>query len=650
MKRFFSIKNILEKPRRQQVITWIALIGALFHLWVLGLHPMSMWPYRAIHLMFGTVILIMSKPFTKKEGVLSKVFDYLLILCSIGTMAYIVIDYTELAPRIDLGPTTMDLIVCGVGIVVLLEATRRANGATMPILAIIFMLYAKFGKHLPGILGHRGYTWRRLLSFEYGVNSVFGISLGVSATYVILFVIFGAVLEGTGGGRLFIEAAISAFGKSRGGPAKAAVFASAGMGMINGTAAGNVVTTGAFTIPLMRRIGYKPEFAGAVEAVASTGGQIMPPIMGAAAFIVAETLAVNYSVVARSAIIPAVLYFTSVYVMVDVEAQKTGLTGVKKEDLPKMKAVLQEVGHLAIPLLLLLYMLIFTDYSPLKAALVTICVSFIIAMLRKTTRYTIGDVIAMLAKGMKDSCGVILACGCAGLIVGVLSLTGLGSKIAAVVVSLSGGHLLLALFFSMIVTIIMGMGLPTTASYIICSSVVAPALIKLGVEPLAAHLFVFYFACLSSITPPVAIAAYAASGLTGASASKTGWRAFALGLAAFVVPYMFVYSNSLLMIGSVGLIIRSAITAFVGTIIFAYAVTRWFIHKANPLVAALLLAASLLMISSGLTTDLIGIGIAVVCFLLQKYVFKPKEGEIVQAGEAVSIKDVEFLEVDEEEL
>ena len=649
MKKFFSIKNITEKTRYQQIIIWVAFIGALFHIWVLGVHPMSMWPYRAIHLMFGTVVLVLSKPFRQKGGVFTKVLDCLMILCSIATMAYIVIDYTDLAPRIDLGPTTLDLIVCGVGIVVLLEATRRANGATMPILAIIFMLYAKFGKHLPGILGHRGYTLKRLLSFEYGVNSVFGISLGVSATYVILFVIFGAVLEGTGGGRLFIEAAISAFGRSRGGPAKAAVFASAGMGMINGTAAGNVVTTGAFTIPLMRRIGYKPEFAGAVEAVASTGGQIMPPIMGAAAFIMAETLGVNYSVVARSAIIPAVLYFTSVYVMVDVEAQKTGLTGVKKEDLPKMKVVLREVGHLAIPLLLLLYMLIFTDFSPLKAALYTIAVSFVIAMIRKTTRYTLGDMIAMLAKGMKDSCGVILACGCAGLIVGVLSLTGLGAKIAAVVVSLAHGHLLLALFFSMIVTVIMGMGLPTTASYIICSSVVAQAQVKLGVEPLAAHLFVFYFACLSSITPPVAIAAYAASGLTGASASKTGWRAFALGLAAFVVPYMFVYSNSLLMIGGVGLVIRSAVTAFAGTIIFAHAVTRWFLHKTNILVTIMLAASSLLMISSGLTTDLIGIGIAAVCFVLQKYVFKPKEGEIVTAGEAVSIADVEYLKVDEED-
>ena len=649
MKKFFSIKNITEKTRYQQIIIWVAFIGALFHIWVLGVHPMSMWPYRAIHLMFGTVVLVLSKPFRQKGGVFTKVLDCLMILCSIATMAYIVIDYTDLAPRIDLGPTTLDLIVCGVGIVVLLEATRRANGATMPILAIIFMLYAKFGKHLPGILGHRGYTLKRLLSFEYGVNSVFGISLGVSATYVILFVIFGAVLEGTGGGRLFIEAAISAFGRSRGGPAKAAVFASAGMGMINGTAAGNVVTTGAFTIPLMRRIGYKPEFAGAVEAVASTGGQIMPPIMGAAAFIMAETLGVNYSVVARSAIIPAVLYFTSVYVMVDVEAQKTGLTGVKKEDLPKMKVVLREVGHLAIPLLLLLYMLIFTDFSPLKAALYTIAVSFVIAMIRKTTRYTLGDMIALLAKGMKDSCGVILACGCAGLIVGVLSLTGLGAKIAAVVVSLAHGHLLLALFFSMIVTVIMGMGLPTTASYIICSSVVAPALVKLGVEPLAAHLFVFYFACLSSITPPVAIAAYAASGLTGASASKTGWRAFALGLAAFVVPYMFVYSHSLLMIGGVGLVIRSAVTAFAGTIIFAHAVTRWFLHKTNILVTIMLAASSLLMISSGLTTDLIGIGIAAVCFVLQKYVFKPKEGEIVTAGEAVSIADVEYLKVDEED-
>ncbi len=622
MKNFFSMPSIMEKSGYQRLIASIAFVGALIHIYNLGIAPMNMWPYRAIHLTFGTVLVLMTKPFAKKSTVRTKALDVLLVAGSIATTAYIIIDYQELCVRIDLAPNAVDLFVCAVGILILLEATRRANGAAMPILSLIFMAYALFGGGLPGILGHRGYSLRRLLSFEYGVNSVFGVSIGVSSTYVILFVIFGAVLEGTGGGRLFIDSAISAFGKTRGGPAKAAIFASAGMGMINGTSAGNVVTTGAFTIPLMKRVGYSPLFAGAVEAVASTGGQIMPPIMGAAAFIMAETVGVNYSVVARSAVIPAILYFTSVYVMVDIEAQKLGLHGVKKENLPVMKNVLREVGHLAIPLLVLLYILIFTTYSPLKAALIAIILSYLVAMLRKTTRFNLGNAIEMLSNGMRDASGVIMACGCAGLIVGVLSLTGLGNKVAAVVVQIAGGNLLLTLVLSMVVTMIMGMGLPTTASYIICSSVVAPALIMLDVVPIAAHMFIFYFACLSSITPPVAIAAYAAAGLTGESADRTGWKAFTLGLAAFIIPYMFVNSTSLLMVGSISLIIRSAITAFAGTVVFGHGVGGWFLHRANILVRALLIAAALLMIDSSLMTDLAGVSIVATAWVLQKFVFK----------------------------
>lgn len=622
MKKFFSMPTIMEKSKYQQLIVFISFLGALVHIYNLGIAPMNMWPYRTIHLAFGTVLILMTKPLIKGGSSLSRILDITLIMGSIATAAYIVINYQELCVRIDLAPNTLDLFVCAAGIIILLETTRRANGIAMPILALIFMTYALFGGGLPGILGHRGYSLRRLLSFEYGVNSVFGVSIGVSSTYVILFVIFGSVLEGTGGGRLFIDSAISAFGKTRGGPAKAAIFASAGMGMINGTSAGNVVTTGAFTIPLMRRVGYSPLFAGAVEAVASTGGQIMPPIMGAAAFIMAETLGVNYSLVARSAIIPALLYFTSVYVMVDIEAQKLGLHGIEKENLPVMKIVLQEVGHLIIPLLVLLYMLIFTTYSPLKAALIAIILSYVIAMLRKSTRFNLGNAIEMLSDGMRDASGVIMACGCAGLIVGVLSLTGLGNKVAAVVVEIAGGNLLLTLVLSMIVTMIMGMGLPTTASYIICSSVVAPALIMLDAEPMAAHMFIFYFACLSSITPPVAIAAYAAAGLTGASADKTGWKAFTLGLAAFIIPYMFIYSTSLLMLGSTGLIVRSAITAFIGTIVFGHGIGGWFLHRANCLVRILLIMAALLMIDSGLATDLIGITLIATSWMLQKFIFK----------------------------
>ena len=375
----------------------------------------------------------------------------------------------------------------------------------------------------------------------------------------------------------------------------------------------------------MKKVGYRKNFSGAVEAVASTGGQIMPPIMGAGAFLMAEALGVPYTDVAKAAIIPAVIYFLSVFVSVDLEAQKSNLPGVKRSELPDMKAIMRDYGLLMIPLFLLLYLLIVSRTSAIKAGLYSIYASFAIALIKKATRYTFKEFVMILYDGMTGALSVVAACACAGIIVGILTITGLGSKMVTVIVALSGGNMLLALFLVMIVTIILGMGLPTTAAYIVCSSVVIPALVQMGLEPLPAHFFVFYFACLSAVTPPVAIAAYAAAGISGGDVNKTGWEAFKLALAAFIVPYMFVFSNALLMIGSTGVIIRAAITAFVGTAIFATAVLGWFMGKTNWIVRIGLFAASLLLIEQGVVTDLMGIGIFAVCFLLQRFVFIKKE-------------------------
>lgn len=611
----------------KRLIVGIAFAGALFHIYYLGVSSMSMWPYRLFHLMFGELLVILTKPFwsgKKTKNMRGMLWDGVLFAAVLMVTAYFIVNIDRLTATIDFAPKIPDIVMCAFGVFILLEVTRRINGPAMPILAFFFIIYALLGKYIPGVAGHKGYPLGRLMTFEFGLNGVFGTSIGVSSTYVILFVLFGAVLKKTGGGRLFIDIAVAALGKYRGGPAKAAIFASAGMGTISGTAAGNVVTTGTFTIPLMRRVGYDALFAGAVEAVASTGGQIMPPIMGAAAFIMAETLGVEYSVVARAAVIPAVLYFLSVYVMVDLEAKKRGLNGIPDKELPDVKLVLHEVGHLIFPILILLYFLFFTDSSPLRAAMVAIIASLAIAMLRKTTRYGAKDVVEMFANGMKDAIGVIMACACAGLIVGVLSLTGLGSKMAIIVVSLAGNSKLLALILTMIVTMILGMGLPTTAAYIICSSVVVPALIKLGVPMISAHFFVFYFACLSAITPPVAISSYAAAGITGASADKTGYKAFKIGSAAFVVPFMFVYSSALLMEGSILLILQAAVTASIGIIFFGCAISGWLVHRANYLVRFLLLAAAFLMIDQGLVTDILGILIIAASYGLQKKVFIEK--------------------------
>ena len=422
----------------------------------------------------------------------------------------------------------------------------------------------------------------------------------------------------------------------RGGPAKAAVISSALMGMISGSSAANVVTTGAFTIPLMKKIGYKPDFAGSVEAVASTGGQIMPPIMGAGAFLMAEALGIPYMSVAKAAVIPAVMYFAATFISVDLEAVKTGLHGMKKEELPNLKSTFNTYGLLMIPLLVLLYMLIFTNYSIIRACLACTLLCLGLALVRKDTRYNVIGFIKIMAGGMNDSLGVIAACACAGIIVGVLTMTGLGNKMVTIILTLSGGNLIIALVLVMIVTIILGMGLPTTASYIVCSSVVVPALIKLGLPALASHMFVFYFACLSAVTPPVAIAAYAAAGISGGDVNKTGWTAFRLALVAFVIPYMFVFSNALLMIGSVGVIVRACITASIGVYIFSSGMSGWFVHRTNIIVRCLLILTSLLLIDQGFATDIVGIVLAVAIYAYQKYVNKGKNDKI-DSGKNVEV-------------
>lgn len=611
----------------KKAILVIGVIMSLFHIYGLGIEPLDTWIFRSMHVMFAMLLIVLLKPteVSNSKKKLGYLWDFILIALCIITSFYIALNVQRLVLFLQFAPTMTDVIICTIGVLLVLETTRRINGMAMPLMAIFFLLYALFGNYIPGVLGHKGYGLVRLVSYSYSLDGVFGVSIGVSATYMILFVIFGAVLEGTGGGRLFIDMATSAFGGVRGGPAKAAILASAGMGTMSGSSAGNVVTTGAFTIPLMKKIGYNSKFAGAVEAVASTGGQIMPPVMGAGAFIMAESIGMPYLSIAAAAVIPALLYFLSVYVMVDIEALKTGLMGLPKEQLPDKKKTLAEVGHLILPLMVLLYFLIIDRSTPIKAGLYGIYASLIIALLRKTTRYNLRKLFEMLSEGATSAISVVSACACAGLIIGVLTLTGLGTKIAGVILLLSGGNLLLALFLTMVVTVFLGMGLPTTAAYIVTSSVVAPALINMGVAPLAAHLFIFYFACISAITPPVAIAAYAAAGISDANPNDTGYAAFRLGLAAFIVPYMFVYSNALLMMGSGFTVLRASVTAIIGTVYFGHAVSGWLSGKANIFVRLLVLAGALLLIDQAVLTDILGIAVIVGCYLLQKFIFKNKK-------------------------
>jgi TRAP transporter 4TM/12TM fusion protein len=624
---------------RKKIVILIGCIGTLFHIYNLGFSLMNVWAYRLMHVTFAMMIIFLDKPLLR--GKKYKNLDFIINIILVGVLfltdIYIFSNIKRMEMFMQFSPTTMDVIVCSIGVLLILEMTRRINGWAMPILGGIFILYALFGNYLTGLVSHSGYGIKRLAGFLYSYDAIFGTSIGVSATFVILFIIFGSVMEMTGGGKLFIDSAIFGLGKYRGGPAKAAVVASALMGTISGSSAANVVTTGSFTIPLMKKVGYNNEFAGAVEAAASTGGQIMPPIMGAGAFLMAEALGVPYIEVAKAAIIPALIYFGSIFVMVDLEAIKANLTGIDKSDLPNIRKTFKDYGLLVIPLIVLLYFLIIERTSPIKAGLWSIYSSLIIALLRKTTRYSFKEFNNMMASGMKSALSVIAACACAGVIVGVLTLTGLGAKLVILLVTLSRGNVLIALMLVMIVTIFLGMGLPTTAAYIICSSVVVPALVKMGLEPFPAHFFVFYFACLSAVTPPVAIASYAAAGVSGGDMNKTGWTAFKLALAAFIVPYVFVFNKSLFLMGSTSLIIRSTITSIIGTVVFAHAVSGWFINKANIFVRAALFAASLLLIVETLSTDAIGLALVVICFILQKFVLKKGKPDIPTEGNSSSV-------------
>ncbi len=536
---------------------------------------------------------------------------------------YIVLNYQELVLRAGT-VTQMDLIVGTIGILFVLEAARRVVGMPIVVVACTFITYAFIGRHLtklPGalkILAHKGVGLRQLVYHLYfTTEGIAGIPLGVSATFIFLFILFGAYLEKSGLGRLFIDLANAVAGRAAGGPAKVAVISSGLMGTISGSSVANVAGTGSFTIPMMKKLGYRPEFAGAVEAAASTGGQLMPPIMGAAAFLMAEFVGIPYISVAKAAVIPALLYFTGVMLCVHLEAKKSGLRGLSADELPKIVPILKDKGHLMVPLIAIIYLLV-SGYTPMRAALWAILLTVVAATLRASTRMSIKDIIMSLESGARSALGVIIACATAGIIIGVVTKTGLGLKLGSVLIGLAGGKLLLTMVFTMITSIILGMGVPTTANYVITSTIAAPTIIQLGVPILAAHMFVFYFGIIADITPPVALAAFAGSGIAKSDPLKTGVQSSKLAIAAFIIPYIFVLSPALLMIDTtvaqVLIIIATSITGMIGV---AAAVSNYFIAPTSWLERLLFLAGGLMMIDPNHLTDLIGFAILVSAFVIQ---------------------------------
>ena len=609
----------------------IAIITSLYHLYIGYFGAPYSLQHRPTHLMLVFIVLFSLYPSTKRENFSSgriPFYDWFIIIVTILSTGYLIINIKDLMIRI---PYVMELTIWQyifgiLIIVIILIATYRVIGSSLCIVTVFFLLYGYFGKYLPGPLWHKGYSINRIIEQLYlTLDGIWSIPLHVTSTFVYLFILFATFLVVTGAGEFFTDLAYRLTYKSVGGSAKAAVVASSFMGTLSGSSTANVVTTGAVTIPLMKKAGYSPAFAGAVEAVASTGGQMVPPVMGAAAFIMAEFTGISYINIMKHAIIPAFLYYLGVFVMVHIETIKLDIKNNLSKNVPTIKLILLSRGYLIIPILAIVYFLL-RGYTPLRAAFFAIFVLLFLEFLKsKDKKVFLKKIPQGLIGTSKVVAPVTVACACAGIIVGIINLTGLGQRITSIVLTFSGGSLPIVLALTMILAIILGMGMPTSSAYIIMAALLAPGLIKMGIPLIAAHMYIFYFACLSAITPPVALASYAGAALAGASPNKTGHLGFRLGLAAYIVPYMFVYSPSLLLMGDYFKIILTIITSVFGIASLAFSVQGWLFGKINTFQRTLLFVSALLLIKPGILTDLPGIIILFIAYLYRYKIHKKNQ-------------------------
>ena len=619
-------------PIMDKLFKIVCMVITIYHLvFAAGLYTPETLRHRAIHVAMMLVLSFAMYPATKKASRKNIAwYDWGLIALSIVTAVYMCINYKSIVNRAGVVNPT-DVMIGAILTVLVLEATRRVCGLALPILSLIFVFYALMGVragmipvNVPGIFLHRGYTLPKIFSnFYTNTEGIFGSSVNVASTYIFLFICFGEFMNKCGMGKFFNDIATALAGWSKGGPAKVAIIASGLLGMINGAAVAVVVTTGSFTIPLMKREGYDKEFSGAVVATGSVGGQLMPPVMGAAAFIMAETLGIQYSSLLISAAIPAVIYYMGILFQIQMRADKLEMKPTPKEDLPKIGEVMKESGHLAIPIIFLVYMLFFSGKTVIMAAFYSIICTIVVAQLRKNTRMSLNDILGALQKSATSTVSVAIACACVGCIVGVCSITGFALNLANAIVMIGGKSLLFTLVFSMITCMILGMGLPSIPSYIITSTVAAPALVQLGIPAIAAHMFCFYFAMFANLTPPVALASFAAAGISGGDPMKTGWASVKLALAGFILPYMFVYNTELLLLDTpIATGLRVAITAIIGVFLISVAVEGFLYANVSVVLRAAALVGAYLLIDSGMVTDLIGVAIAVVLFVIQKGIQK----------------------------
>jgi TRAP transporter 4TM/12TM fusion protein len=619
------------------VVGVIGVSMAVYHMWAIAFGSPEAIPYRGTHLLFALTLTYLLYRWNATQSLTPGILDYVLLALGAAPILYLFFNYNYIVERIfyvdDLFPS--DILMGVLLTVVIIDATRRVIGWALPITAIVFLAY--------GLLIARVEPLRLLDQLYMTTEGIFGIPLAVSASYVLIFVLFGSFMERTGTGQLFMDFAMALTGHTAGGPGKVSVFSSSLFGTISGSAVANVMVDGPLTIPLMKRTGFRPHFAAGVEAVASTGGQIMPPIMGAAAFVMAEFIGVSYAQVTIWAAIPALLYYVACFSAVHFEAKRAGIHGVPRAELPRMLGVLRERGHLFIPVFIILYVL-YSGYSAPMAALLGTLACFPVAALRASTRQYVrlGNIVEAMIDGAKNALGVALACACAGIIIGVVTITGLGIVFTQVVVGLAQSTLILALLLTMAAGIVLGMGMPTTPAYIIMTALLVPAIIKLGVAGPAAHMFAFYFAILSAITPPVALAVFAAAGLAKADLWKSGWAAVKIGAAGFIVPFMFVYEPAILMLdpavygttrdlvtADLTRILWASSTATIGCVLLAAGLAGYLVSACSIWQRGFLILGALCLVKPGLATDITGAIVVGAVVLNQVLVRRTSDGAAV---------------------
>ncbi len=632
-------KDLIEGRKRELsgwqywVVAGIALSASIFHLYTAAFGLLSAMYQRGVHWMFMGSLIFLIYPFSKSRPRNKiDIWDWVLAGLMAAGCINILLNWDAIAMREGM-PIPSDIYIGIMMMVLVIEAGRRSMGWPLPIVAIIAISYAVFGPYFPGVLAHGGFPLEELAPFQYlRTDGIFGVPLGVSASFIFLFVLFGAILSVSGAGQFFIDLALAVTGRSQGGPGKAAVVASGLMGTVSGSSVANAVTTGAFTIPLMKKAGYTPNFAGAVVAASSTGGQVMPPVMGAAAFIMAQFLGISYWDIVVAAALPATLYFISIVAMVHFRAGKRGIQSLTGETAPRVGRVLKEGWHLLLPIITLVVFLAL-GYSAVKAVFWSIVIMVAVSWIGKPQyRMTPKRILNALIDGGLGAVEVAAACACSGLVIGVIGITGIGLAFSSFVISLSQGILPLALILTMIGSIILGMGVPTTAQYIITSTLAAPALYQMGVPLMSAHLFCLYFGVLADVTPPVALATYAAAGIAGSNAMKTGFTALVTAMAGFVVPYMFIYNPHLLFQGNIFQIGLSFTTALMGIIGLSAGVQGYYIAPLSIIERLALLAVPFLLIVPNWTTDAAGLAILVGVYVLQKMKAKKNNTPLTSGG------------------